>query len=131
LFSIILHPRADQLNGRLTIGTCTYDQHHATVLFNGPCQPRANACVDRFKLRVQQGMTMQEPTIKFSVRCPDCAMESLSEIPIAMIANALLTGKNIRLYAGCHDQYWTATYLEREQLRKTLGTMTIDALQAS
>ena len=74
---------------------------------------------------------MQEPTIKFSVRCPDCALESPTEIPIAMIANALLTGKNIRLYAGCHDQYWTATYLEREQLRKTLGTMTIDALQAS
>jgi hypothetical protein len=72
---------------------------------------------------------MQEPTLRFVVTCPDCGLESLSELPIAVIANALLTGKSIRLHAVCHDQYWTATFIEREQLRKTLGTMKIDARQ--
>jgi hypothetical protein len=71
---------------------------------------------------------MQEPTLRFAVTCPDCGVVSLSELPIAVIANALLTGKSIRLHASCHEEvYWTATYIEREQLRKTLGTMKIDA----
>jgi hypothetical protein len=70
---------------------------------------------------------MQEPALRFPVTCPECALESPFELPIALIANALLTGKGIRLHARCHDQYWTATFVEREQLRKTLGTMTIDA----
>jgi hypothetical protein len=73
-------------------------------------------------------MKMQEPTLKFAVTCPDCALESLAEIPIAVVANALLTGKSIRLRAGCHDQYWTATFLEREQLRRILATMKTDAV---
>jgi hypothetical protein len=70
---------------------------------------------------------MQEPGLIFPVTCPECALESPFELPIALIANALLTGKGIRLHARCHDQYWTATFVEREQLRKTLGTMTIEA----
>jgi hypothetical protein len=64
---------------------------------------------------------MPEPTLKFSVTCPDCALESVSEIPIAAIANSLLTGKSLRLYSNCHDRYWTATFTEREQLRKSLA----------
>ncbi|MEO7206193.1 MAG: hypothetical protein ABI356_07600 [Steroidobacteraceae bacterium] len=38
-----------------------------------------------------------------------------------MIANDLLTGKNLRLYSSCHDRYWTATFTEREQLRQSLA----------
>jgi hypothetical protein len=69
---------------------------------------------------------MPEPTLKFSVTCPDCALESFSEIPIAVIANGLLTGKELRLYSNCHRRYWTATYAEREQLRKSLASLDID-----
>jgi len=64
---------------------------------------------------------MPEPTLKFPVTCPDCALESVSEIPIAVIANSLLTGKSLRLYSYCHDRYWTATFVERERLRKSLA----------
>lgn len=64
---------------------------------------------------------MPEPTLKFSVTCPDCALESVSEIPIAVIANGLLTGKDLRLHSNCHDRYWTATFTEREQLRRALA----------
>jgi hypothetical protein len=72
---------------------------------------------------------MQEPTIRFPVTCPTCALVSLSEIPIAAIAGALLLEKNIRLHAGCHDQYWTATFIEREQLRKHLRAMKVQSRQ--
>jgi len=72
---------------------------------------------------------MQEPTIRFPVTCPACALVSLSEIPIAAIAGALLLEKNIRLHAGCHDQYWTATFIEREQLRKHLSALKVQSRQ--
>jgi hypothetical protein len=72
-------------------------------------------------------MAMNEPAIEFRVVCPECALESPFQLPIAVIAQALLTGKSIRLHASCHDQYWTATFIEREQLRKTLSTMNIEA----
>jgi hypothetical protein len=69
---------------------------------------------------------MSEPTLKFSVTCPDCALESISEIPIAVIAGGLLSGKSLRLYSNCHGRYWTATFTEREQLRKSLAMLKID-----
>jgi hypothetical protein len=72
-------------------------------------------------------MAMNEPAIQFPVVCPECALESPFQLPIAVIAQALLTGKSIRLHASCHDQYWTATFIEREQLRRTLRTMNIEA----
>jgi hypothetical protein len=72
-------------------------------------------------------MAMNEPAIRFPVVCPECALESPFQLPIAVIAQALLTGKSIRLHASCHDQYWNATFIEREQLRKTLSTMNIEA----
>jgi hypothetical protein len=69
---------------------------------------------------------MTEPILKIPVTCPHCAMESLAEMPIALIANALLIGKAIRLYSKCHDHYWTATFTEREQLRKSLAALQIE-----
>ena len=69
---------------------------------------------------------MPEPTLKFSVTCPDCALESVSEMPIAVIANALLAGKILRLYSRCHDRYWTATFTERQQLRNSLAGFSAD-----
>jgi hypothetical protein len=69
---------------------------------------------------------MPEPTLRFPVTCPACALESLSEMPIAVIANALLTGKGIRLHSRCHNHYWTATFVEREELRKSLALLQIE-----
>jgi len=70
---------------------------------------------------------MPEPTLKFSVTCPDCALESVSEMPIAVIANGLLSGKSLRLYSNCHKRYWTATFTERQQLRKSLAMLNVDS----
>jgi hypothetical protein len=63
---------------------------------------------------------MREPILKVPVTCPHCAFVSVAEMPIALIANSLLIGKAIRLYSGCHNHYWTATFAEREELRKSL-----------
>jgi hypothetical protein len=70
---------------------------------------------------------MPEPSLQFSVICPRCALESLSELPIALIANHLLTGKAIRLHSQCHDLYWTATFAERQILRGSLATLRVEA----
>jgi hypothetical protein len=69
---------------------------------------------------------MPEPTLRFPVTCPACALESLSEMSIAVIANALLTGKGIRLHSSCHNHYWTATFVEREELRNSLALLQIE-----
>jgi hypothetical protein len=70
---------------------------------------------------------MPEPTLRFPVTCPACALESLSEMPIAVIANALLTGKGIRLHSKCHNLYWTATFVEREELRNSLALLQVES----
>jgi hypothetical protein len=67
-----------------------------------------------------------EPSMRFFVTCPECALESTSHIPIAVIADGLLTRKAIRLHASCHDVYWTATFVEREQLRQLLRAIKDD-----
>jgi hypothetical protein len=70
---------------------------------------------------------VREPSIKIPVTCPECARETVGEFQIAVIATALITGKNLRLYAACHDVYWTATAVERDQMRKHLAAISIDA----
>lgn len=65
--------------------------------------------------------------MKFPVICPECARETIGEFQIAVIATALITGKNLRLYAACHNVYWTASPVEREQLREYLAVIRIDA----
>jgi hypothetical protein len=71
---------------------------------------------------------MQGPLLRFPATCPECALESLVQLPVAVVADQLRTGRNIRLYARCHDKYWTATFLEREQLREYLAAVNAAAL---
>jgi hypothetical protein len=71
---------------------------------------------------------MQEPILQFPVTCPACALETQCEMPIAVIAHALLSGKGIRLRAQCHDHYWTATFIEREQLRTALRGIRVNTV---
>jgi hypothetical protein len=62
-----------------------------------------------------------EPRVRFPVTCPICARALLTELPVALIAEALIRGASIRLHAGCHDVHWDATQLEVEQIRQYLG----------
>ena len=63
----------------------------------------------------------KEPTVRFPVTCPICARALLTELPVALIAEALIVGSSIRLHASCHDVYWDAQTVEIEQLREYLA----------
>jgi hypothetical protein len=63
----------------------------------------------------------KEPGVRFPVTCPICARALLTELPVAVIAEALIMGSSIRLHANCHDVHWDATELEIEQIRQYLG----------
>ena len=66
---------------------------------------------------------MNELTIRFPVTCPLCARELLMELPVALVAEALVKGSPIRLRASCHDICWDATQSEVEQIREYLGVV--------
>jgi hypothetical protein len=63
----------------------------------------------------------REPGIRFPVTCPICARALLTELPVALIAEALMVRSSIQLHAACHDVYWDATESEVEQIRSYLG----------
>jgi hypothetical protein len=69
----------------------------------------------------------KEPGVRFPVTCPICARALLTELPVALIAEALIMGSSIRLHASCHDVHWDATELEVEQIREYLsaGVVTV------
>jgi hypothetical protein len=69
----------------------------------------------------------KEPGVRFPVTCPICARALLTELPVALIAEALIMGSSIRLHASCHDVHWDATELEVEQIREDLsaGVVTV------
>jgi hypothetical protein len=71
---------------------------------------------------------MKEPTIRFPVTCPRCGSESLTELPIADVANALLVrGHILQLFVSCHEYSWAASQLELQQIREYLGAPWLDA----
>ncbi len=64
---------------------------------------------------------MKEPRVRFPVICPLCGRELLTELPAALITQAVIVQSSIRLYASCHDVSWDATEFELEQIREYLG----------
>lgn len=68
---------------------------------------------------------MSEPEVMMPVRCPECGVESLCTLIVAVAADALLAGRPILLHADCHGREWEADLSEREQLREYLGATCI------
>ncbi len=63
---------------------------------------------------------MNEHMIRIPVKCPRCGGASLAQFNIAVIAEAFILENPIRLHATCHDQWWDATYSERQEIREHL-----------
>ena len=63
----------------------------------------------------------REPGSRCPVTCPICARALLTELPVALIAEALMVRSSIQLHAACHDVYWDAAESEVEQIRSYLG----------
>jgi hypothetical protein len=68
----------------------------------------------------------REPLVQFPVLCPTCASETLTAVPVKVVAAALISG-NIRLHATCHDKWWDATAVELQQIREYLAATSINA----
>jgi hypothetical protein len=62
------------------------------------------------------------------VTCPICARALLAELPVALIAEALMVRSSIQLHAACHDVYWDADESEVEQIRSYLGAGVLTAI---
>jgi hypothetical protein len=64
-------------------------------------------------------MSTETPILRFPTICPRCSKESLSALPVSVIADALTNGSKLRLRAGCcFEVTWDATEGEREQIRE-------------
>jgi hypothetical protein len=63
---------------------------------------------------------MTEANIRFTVRCPKCGSKARVRHSISYVAEAFILGNPIRLHAACHDLWWDASYLERQQIRQCL-----------
>ena len=63
---------------------------------------------------------MESPVIRVAVKCPQCGAESIAELQIAKVAEALILESPIRVHAPCHNEWWSATYSERKQIRDQL-----------
>jgi hypothetical protein len=61
------------------------------------------------------------------VSCPVCRREVLAEYRYADLLGALINHRPIRLYAGCHDTSWAASYVEIQQIRSRIGAAPLDA----
>jgi hypothetical protein len=60
------------------------------------------------------------PAIRVAVKCPRCGAESLAELQIAKIAEALILEAPIRVHAACHNEWWSTTFAERQHIRERL-----------
>jgi hypothetical protein len=66
---------------------------------------------------------MSEAMIQLAVRCPKCGAPSRVRHSISYVAETLILSNPIRLHAPCHDVWWDASFLEREQIRHCLIEM--------
>ncbi len=73
---------------------------------------------------------MRDAMLHAPVVCPECADELLTEFRADSIAQALVTGETIRLFSSCHSKAWTASSIEREQLRAYLDAAILSGLLA-
>ena len=63
--------------------------------------------------------------LRVPVTCPDCGAEQLAEFPVDRIAKALREGRPLRLHSSCHNQWWSASEIEAEQVRQYVGALSM------
>jgi hypothetical protein len=68
--------------------------------------------------------TMNDPIVRFPVKCPCCGQESLSREDLSAITNTFLNDHPIKLHADCehHRVVWVASEIERNQIQDYAAT---------
>jgi hypothetical protein len=64
---------------------------------------------------------MKDVEVFMPIKCPECAEEWLEGFSVALAADALMSGRRVRMRSRCHSKEWDATPIEMEQLREYLG----------
>jgi hypothetical protein len=67
---------------------------------------------------------MNDPIVRFPVRCPCCGQESLAREDLGAITNRFLNDRPIKLHADCeyHRLMWVASEIERNQIQDYAAT---------
>jgi len=66
---------------------------------------------------------MSMPMVRVPIKCPVCGEERLTDFRVIDVADALLCGRQIRLFTLCHNQNWRATDVELQQIHEYLGAI--------
>jgi hypothetical protein len=69
---------------------------------------------------------VHEPQIQIPVRCPECGQESLTCLPVAVVAGSLISGRYLHFSSKCHCAEWEATPADIATMRAVLRTNSID-----
>jgi hypothetical protein len=64
---------------------------------------------------------VNQPTVRFPVKCPQCGVESIGVFRVSDIAEGLIGRRKIQLYANCHARWWAASDDEQHRIREYLG----------
>jgi hypothetical protein len=64
---------------------------------------------------------MAKSDVHIPVRCPECGTVTLTAFPIIVVATALSSWHQMRLYSSCHETIWDATQPEIQSMREHLG----------
>jgi len=67
---------------------------------------------------------MNDPIVRFPVKCPCCGQESLAREDLGFITNRFLNDRPIKLHADCeyHRVVWVASEIERNQIQDYAAT---------
>jgi len=67
---------------------------------------------------------MNDPIVRFPVKCPCCGQESLAREDLGVITNRFLNDRPIKLRADCeyHRMVWVASEIERNQIQDYAAT---------
>ena len=67
---------------------------------------------------------MNDPIVRFPVKCPCCGQESLAREDLGVITNRFLNDRPIKLHADCeyHRVVWVASEIERNQIQDYAAT---------
>ena len=67
---------------------------------------------------------MNDPIVRFPVKCPCCGQESLAREDLDVITNRFLNDRPIKLHAHCeyHRMVWVASEIERNQIQDYAAT---------
>jgi len=67
---------------------------------------------------------MNDPIVRFPVKCPCCGQESLAREDLGAITNRFLNDRPIKLHTDCeyHRVVWVASEIERNQIQDYAAT---------